>query len=50
MKIESFENPANFSHNHPGFTLLDVLVMRHWLAYAAKIGDQSYLKIAGENC
>jgi hypothetical protein len=45
MHIESFENPNNFSHNHSGFSLLDILVMRNWLAYAAKIGDLSYLKI-----
>ena len=45
MKNESFENPHNFSHNHPGFTLLDILVMNNWLAYAAERGDSSYLKI-----
>jgi len=45
MNIQPFENPNNFTHNHPGFTLLDILVMQNWLAYAARIGDVSYLKI-----
>ncbi len=38
-------NPNNFTHNHSGFTLHDVIVMRNWLAYAQTIGDNSYLKI-----
>ena len=45
MPIEPPENPYNFSHNHSGLTLLDILVMDNWLAYAAKIGDLSYQKI-----
>lgn len=34
------------THNHSGFTLRDALVMHTWLAYAAAIGDLSYLKIS----
>jgi tetratricopeptide (TPR) repeat protein len=45
MIIQSYDNPNDFTHNHSGFTLLDILVMRKWLAYAEKIGDLSYLKI-----
>ena len=45
LLIPPFEYPAHFSNNHSGFTLLDVLVMRNWLAYAKKIGDQSHLNI-----
>jgi len=45
LVINENENPNNFTHNHSGFTLLDALVMRKWLAYAAKIEDESYLKI-----
>ena len=38
--------PAEFdTHNHSGITLRDAVVMRSWLAYAAAIGDLSYLKI-----
>jgi tetratricopeptide (TPR) repeat protein len=36
-----------YSNNHPGFTVRDVMVMRTWLAYAAMIGDLSYLKLSG---
>jgi len=32
-------------HNHIGFTLHDVFVMRTWLAYASAKGDYSYQKI-----
>jgi tetratricopeptide (TPR) repeat protein len=39
------DNPNGFTFDHSGFTLLDILVMGKWLAYAAKIGDLSYLKI-----
>ena len=35
------------SYNHPGLTLRDTLVMHNWLAYAATIGDSSYLEISG---
>jgi tetratricopeptide (TPR) repeat protein len=38
--------PSEFkSHNHLGFTLRDVVIMRSWLAYAVAIGDLSYQKI-----
>ncbi|MCW8914715.1 MAG: tetratricopeptide repeat protein [Magnetovibrio sp.] len=30
------------SYNHSGLSLHDVRIMRHWLAYAASIGDSSY--------
>ena len=33
------------SYNHIGLTLKDVVVMQTWLAYAAAIGDLSYLDI-----
>jgi tetratricopeptide (TPR) repeat protein len=36
------------THNHSGATLHDAVVMRTWLAYAATIGDFSYLKISKE--
>lgn len=36
---------SGLSFNHPGFTLLDALVMGNWLAYAAAIGDHSYRQI-----
>jgi Tfp pilus assembly protein PilF len=45
MILQTADNPNNFTLDHSGFTLLDILVMRKWLAYAAKIGDLSYLKI-----
>ena len=45
MITQTDDNPNDFTYNHSGFTLLDILVMRKWLAYAAKIGDLSYLKI-----
>ncbi len=35
------------TYNHVGFTLRDVQVMDYWLAYAAMIGDSSYLQISG---
>jgi len=35
------------TYNHSGFTLRDALVLRTWIAYAAAIGDLSYLKISG---
>lgn len=38
-------NPNDFTHNHSGFTVRDALVMRHWLGYAAKRGDSSYLDL-----
>ena len=38
--------PMSTTHNHAGLTLRDALIMRTWLAYAATIGDDSYLKIA----
>ncbi len=34
--------PRLQSHDHPGFTLRDALVMRNWLSYAAQNGDASY--------
>jgi Tfp pilus assembly protein PilF len=37
---------GGLSFNHPGFTLLDALVMGNWLAYAAAIGDDSYRQIS----
>lgn len=33
------------SHNHSGLTTQDAIIFHNWLAYAATIGDQSYLKI-----
>ncbi|MEN8134054.1 MAG: tetratricopeptide repeat protein [Thermodesulfobacteriota bacterium] len=45
MTTQKHDNPNDFKHNHSGFTLLDILVMRKWLAFAAKRGDLSYLKI-----
>lgn len=39
------DNPNDFTHNHSGFTLRDALVMRKWLAYAAEMGESTYLKI-----
>ena len=44
MRVPS-GNTNNFTNDHSGFTLLDVLVMRKWLEYAAKIGDLSYRRI-----
>jgi len=44
-----FSSPLVFgSHNHRGYTLRDVLVMRTWLAYAAAIGDDSYQTISSD--
>ena len=45
IRIHPFENPTNFTNNHAGFTLLDILVIRNWLTYAANRGDLSYRKI-----
>lgn len=39
--------PVLDSHNHAGLTLHDALVMHNWLAYAATIGDLSYMEISG---
>lgn len=41
----SNDNPNDFTHDHVGLTVLDALVMRNWLEYAAKRGDSSYLDI-----
>ncbi len=44
--------PGHFSdypfdtYNHVGFSLRDAQIMRSWLAYAAMIGDLSYLEIS----
>jgi Tfp pilus assembly protein PilF len=35
------------THNHTGVTLKDAAIMNNWLAYAAAIGDDSYIQIAG---
>jgi hypothetical protein len=37
---------ASDTHNRPGFTGQDALIMFTWLKYAATIGDSSYLKIS----
>ena len=37
----------SYKHNQSGLTLHDAVVMRIWLAYAAAIGDSSYLEISG---
>ncbi|MEJ2688619.1 MAG: tetratricopeptide repeat protein [Deltaproteobacteria bacterium] len=42
---QPYANLNNFTNNHSGFTLLDILVMRNWIAYAAKLGDLSYMTI-----
>ena len=39
--------PVVDSYNHAGLTLRDSLVMNNWLAYAAAIGDLSYMGISG---
>ena len=39
--------PVLDSYNHSGLTLCDTLIMRNWLAYAATIGDLSYMEISG---
>jgi len=39
--------PVLDSYNHSGLTLRDTLVMHNWLAYAAAIGDSSYMEISG---
>ena len=39
--------PILDSYNHPGLTLRDTLVLHNWLAYAATIGDLSYMEISG---
>ena len=46
MILHKNHNTNNFTHNHSGLTLLDALVMRNWLAYAATIGDSNYLQIS----
>jgi len=38
--------PVLDSYNHSGLTLRDTLVMHNWLAYAAAIGDSSYMEIS----
>jgi hypothetical protein len=45
MIIQPDNNHIDFTYNHSGFTLLDALVMRKWLAYAANKGDSTYLNI-----
>lgn len=45
MATQKYDNPNDFAHDHTGFTLLDVLVIRNWLGFAAKRGDLSYLQI-----
>ena len=47
--LHTDHNPNNFTSNHPGLTLHDVLVMRNWLVYAATIGDLNYLQISGSH-
>ena len=37
---------ASDTHNRPGYTGQDALIMLAWLKYAATIGDLSYLKIS----
>ena len=39
--------PVLDSYNHSGLTLRDTLIMHNWLAYAAAIGDSSYMEISG---
>lgn len=39
------KNPNNFTFDHQGLTLLDAMVMRKWLAYAAVNGDLTYRDI-----
>lgn len=45
--VKSIYPPVLDSYNHSGLTLSDTLVMRNWLAYAATIGDLSYMEISG---
>ena len=46
--VGDLEPYAYDSYNHQGFELVDVLAMRDWIAYAAAIGDTSYLKLTGK--
>lgn len=48
QNLSGYKRPNVFpTHNHPGFTVRDTVVMGIWLAYAAAIGDMNYLKISG---
>ena len=45
--LHADHNPNDFTFNHSGLTLLDVLVMCNWLRYAEETNDLSYLNISG---
>jgi len=45
--VKDIYPPVLDSYNHSGLTLRDTLVMHNWLAYAAAIGDSSYMEISG---
>ena len=45
--VKHVSPPVIDNYNHSGLTLRDTLVMHNWLAYAATIGDLSYMEISG---